>query len=226
IVDALDMREDVQKPTKKLALGTQRKLCFALSMLGNPDIVLLDEPSTGMDSKAKQQMWKVIRSTFKGKEQAAVLTTHFMEEAEAVCDRVAIMVSGQLRYIGSVQHLKSKFGRHYTLELKLEADSGTQQMEILHREILKHFPNACRQESFASLMSYRVPKEDVQSLSQAFFNLGQVKRTFNVEEYSFSQSTLEQVFIELAKEQEEEDNFATMNSTLCWNRRQEDTVAF
>ncbi|KAM5134791.1 cholesterol transporter ABCA5 [Mantella aurantiaca] len=226
IVESLDMSEDRQKPVKKLSAGTQRKLCFALSMLGNPDIVLLDEPSTGMDSKAKQQMWKVIRSTFKGKEQAAVLTTHVMEEAEAVCDRVAIMVSGQLRYIGSVQHLKSKFGRHYSLELKLEADAGTQQMEILHREILKHFPNACRQESFASLMSYKVPKEDVQSLAQAFFNLGQVKRTFNVEEYSFSQSTLEQVFIELAKEQEEEDNFATMNSTLCWNRRQEDTVAF
>ncbi|XP_040186968.1 ATP-binding cassette sub-family A member 5 [Rana temporaria] len=226
IVEALDMRDDRQKPTKKLSAGAQRKLCFALSMLGNPDIVLLDEPSTGMDPKAKQQLWKVIRSAFRGKEQAAVLTTHIMEEAEAVCDRVAVMVSGQLRYIGSVQHLKSKFGRHYSLELKLDADAGTQQMEILHREILKHFPNACRQESFASLMSYKVPKEDVQSLSQAFFNLGQVKRTFNVEEYSFSQSTLEQVFIELAKEQEEEDNFATMNSTLCWNRRQEDSVAF
>ncbi|XP_068119418.1 cholesterol transporter ABCA5 isoform X2 [Hyperolius riggenbachi] len=226
IIDGLDLKEEAQKPTKKLSVGSQRKLCFALSMLGNPEVVLLDEPSTGMDSKAKQQMWKMIRSTFKGKDQAAVLTTHFMEEAEAVCDRVAIMVSGQLRYIGSVQHLKSKFGRHYSLELKLDADSGAQQMEILHREILKHFPNASRQESFASLMSYKVPKEDVQSLSQAFFNLAQVKHTFNVEEYSFSQSSLEQVFIELAKEQEEEDNFATMNSTLCWNRRQEDRVAF
>ncbi|XP_075072972.1 cholesterol transporter ABCA5 [Mixophyes fleayi] len=226
IVETLDLKEHLQKPAKKLSAGIQRKLCFALSMLGNPDIVLLDEPSTGMDSKAKQRMWGLIRSTFKGKEQAAVLTTHFMEEAEAVCDRVAIMVSGQLRYIGSVQHLKSKFGRHYSLELKLDADAGVQQMELVHREILKHFPNACRQESFASLMSYKVPKEDVQSLSEAFFNLEQVKRSFNIEEYSFSQSTLEQVFIELAKEQEEDDNFATMNSTLCWNRRQEDRVAF
>ncbi|XP_077109566.1 cholesterol transporter ABCA5 isoform X1 [Ranitomeya variabilis] len=226
IVETLDMKEDLCKPAKKLSLGSQRKLCFALSMLGNPDVVLLDEPSNGMDSKAKQRMWQVIRSTFKGKEQAAVLTTHFMEEAEAVCDRVAIMVSGELRYIGSVQHLKSKFGRHFSLDLKLDADSGMQQMELLHREVLKHFPNASRQERFASLMSYKVPKSDVQSLSQAFFNLEQVKRSFNVEEYSFSQSTLEQVFIELAKEQEEEDNFATMNSTLCWNRRQEDRVAF
>uniref|UniRef100_A0A8C5QZ00 ATP binding cassette subfamily A member 5 n=1 Tax=Leptobrachium leishanense TaxID=445787 RepID=A0A8C5QZ00_9ANUR len=226
ILDALDLNEQAQKPTKKLSAGNQRKLCFALSMLGNPEIVLLDEPSTGMDSKAKQRMWSVIRATFKGKEQAAVLTTHYMEEAEAVCDRVAIMVSGQLRYIGSVQHLKSKFGRHFSLEMKLEADTGVQKEDLVHKAILQIFPNASRQESFASLLSYKVPKDDVQSLSQTFSKLEQVKHAFCVEEYSFCQSTLEQVFIELAKEQEEEDNVATMNSTLCWERRQEDRVVF
>ncbi|KAM8946763.1 cholesterol transporter ABCA5 [Pelodytes ibericus] len=226
IIDTLDLNEHAQKPAKKLSVGTQRKLCFALSMLGNPEIVLLDEPSTGMDSKAKQRMWKVIRATFKGKDQAAVITTHYMEEAEAVCDRVAIMVSGQLRYIGSVQHLKSKFGRHFSLDMKLEADISVQKAELVHKEILQLFPNASRQESYTSLLSYKVPKEDVQALSQLFSKLEQVKHAFNIEEYSFSQSTLEQVFIELAKEQDEEDNVATMNSTLCWERRQEDRVVF
>ncbi|CAH2291410.1 ATP-binding cassette sub-family A member 5 [Pelobates cultripes] len=226
IIDALDLNEDAQKPVKKLSAGAQRKLCFALSMLGNPDVVLLDEPSNGMDWKAKQRMWRMIRATFKGKEQAAILTTHYMEEAEAVCDRVAIMVAGQLRYIGSVQHLKSKFGRHFSLDMKLDADIGIQKEELVHKEILKIFPNTSRQESFSSILSYKVPKEDIQALSQSFSRLEQVKQTFNVEEYSFSQSSLEQVFIELAKEQEEEDNVATMNSTLCWERRQEDRVVF
>ncbi|KAM4663281.1 cholesterol transporter ABCA5 isoform 1-T2 [Discoglossus pictus] len=226
IIEALDLKEHLQKPAKKLSAGTIRKLCFALSMLGNPDIVLLDEPTTGMDTLAKQRLWKVIRSTFKGKEQAAVITTHYMEEAEAICDRVAIIVSGQLRYIGSVQHLKSKFGRHYSLDMKLETEAGVQKLEHLHKEILEIFPNASRLESFASLLSYKIPKEDVQSLSQSFANLEQVKRTFNIADYSFSQSTLEQVFLELAKEQEEEDNIITMNSTLWWERRQEDTVIF
>ncbi|MEE6526210.1 hypothetical protein FKM82_026691 [Ascaphus truei] len=87
---------------------------------------------------------KSIRATFKSREQAAVLTTHYMEEAEAVCDRVAIMVSGQLRCIGSVQHLKSKFGRDYSLDMKLEAEA--EKLELLHKEIVQIFPNASRQD--------------------------------------------------------------------------------
>ncbi|XP_053563210.1 cholesterol transporter ABCA5 isoform X2 [Bombina bombina] len=226
IVNTLDLKEHLQKPAKKLSAGTVKKLSFALTMLGNPDIVLLDEPSTGMDTFGKQHLWRVIRSTFKGKEQAAVITTHYMDEAEAICDRVAIIVSGQLRYIGSVQHLKSKFGRHFSLDMKLETEAGIQKLELLHKEVLELFPNATRLESFASLLSYKVPKEDVRSLSESFSKLEQVKRAFNIEDYSFSQSTLEQVFLELAKEQEEEDNITTMNSTLWWERRLEDTVVF
>uniref|UniRef100_A0A8C3T9R7 Cholesterol transporter ABCA5 n=1 Tax=Chelydra serpentina TaxID=8475 RepID=A0A8C3T9R7_CHESE len=227
IASALELKDHLQKKTKKLAVGVKRKLCFALSMLGNPQITLLDEPSTGMDPKAKQHMWRAIRAAFKGKERAAILTTHYMEEAEAVCDRVAILVSGQLRCIGSVQHLKSKFGRGYFLEMKLKETAGVQQVEFLHRQILHIFPNASHQESFASILVYKIPKEDVQSLSQSFSKLEEAKHAFNIEEYSFSQATLEQVFVELAKEQEEEDNsFGTLNSTLWWERTQEDRVIF
>ncbi|XP_069055940.1 cholesterol transporter ABCA5 isoform X1 [Pleurodeles waltl] len=227
VTSALDLKEHLQKPSKKLSAGIKRKLCFALSMLGNPHIVLLDEPSTGMDPKAKQQMWRAIRTAFKSKERSAILTTHYMEEADAVCDRVAIMVSGQLRCIGSVQHLKSKFGRKYFLDMKLREVSESQKVELLHREIEHIFPHASRQESFASILSYKIPREDVQSLSLAFSRLEEAKHAFDIEEYSFSQSTLEQVFVEFAKEQEvEEDDFATLNSTLWWERRQEDRVIF
>uniref|UniRef100_A0A8C4VXT6 ATP binding cassette subfamily A member 5 n=1 Tax=Gopherus evgoodei TaxID=1825980 RepID=A0A8C4VXT6_9SAUR len=227
IARALELKTHLQKMTKKLAVGIKRKLCFALSMLGNPQITLLDEPSTGMDPKAKQHIWMAIRAAFKSKERAAILTTHYMEEAEAVCDRVAIMVSGQLRCIGSVQHLKSKFGRGYFLEMKLKETADVQQVEFLRRQILHIFPNASHQESFASILAYKIPKEDVQSLSQSFLKLEEAKHAFNIEEYNFSQATLEQVFMELAKEQEEEDNsFGTLNSTLWWERRQEDRVIF
>lgn len=227
IARALELKTHLQKTTKKLAVGIKRKLCFALSMLGNPQITLLDEPSTGMDPKAKQHIWMAIRAAFKSKERAAILTTHYMEEAEAVCDRVAILVSGQLRCIGSIQHLKSKFGRGYFLEIKLKETADVQQVEFLRRQILHIFPNASHQESFASILAYKIPKEDVQSLSQSFLKLEEAKHAFNIEEYSFSQGTLEQVFVELAKEQEEEDNsFGTLNSTLWWERRQEDRVIF
>ncbi|XP_044528119.1 cholesterol transporter ABCA5 [Gracilinanus agilis] len=227
ITSALDLREHLQKTTKKLPAGIKRKLCFALSMLGTPQITLLDEPSTGMDPKAKQHMWRAIRAAFKNKRRAAILTTHYMEEAEAVCDRVAILVSGQLRCIGTVQHLKSKFGSGYFLEIKLKDWMENLHVEQLQRQIHYIFPNAIRQESFSSIMAYKIPKEDVRSLAQSFSALEEAKHTFHIEEYSFSQATLEQVFVELTKEQEEEDNSCgTLNSTLWWERTQEDRVVF
>ncbi|XP_045426720.1 cholesterol transporter ABCA5 isoform X3 [Pipistrellus kuhlii] len=227
ITNALDLKEHLQKTIKKLPAGIKRKLCFALSMLGNPQITLLDEPSTGMDPKAKQHMWRAIRTAFKNKKRAAILTTHYMEEAEAVCDRVAIMIAGQLRCIGTVQHLKSKFGKGYFLEIKLKDWIENLEIDRLQREIQYIFPNASRQESFSSILAFKIPKEDVQSLSQSFSKLEEAKHTFAIEEYSFSQATLEQVFVELTKEQEEEDNSCgTLNSTLWWERTQEDRVVF
>ncbi|XP_034959956.1 cholesterol transporter ABCA5 isoform X2 [Zootoca vivipara] len=225
VSSALDFKEHLQKRTKKLGAGIKRKLCFALSMLGNPRITLLDEPSTGMDPNAKQHMWKAIRAAFKNKERAAILTTHYMEEAEAVCDRVAFLVSGKLRCIGTVQHLKSKFGRGYFLEMKLRHVPLTEKKEHLQREILRIFPNGSHQESFESILAYKIPKEDVHSLALSFSKLEEAKHAFDVEEYSFSQATLEQVFVELAKEQEEEDSsLGTLNSTLWWQRAQERVV--
>uniref|UniRef100_A0A8C1F0N7 Cholesterol transporter ABCA5 n=1 Tax=Cyprinus carpio carpio TaxID=630221 RepID=A0A8C1F0N7_CYPCA len=194
VVSALELKDHLYKQAKNLSAGLKRKLCFALSMLGNPQIVLLDEPSTGMDPKSKQRMWRAIRAAFKNKQRGALLTTHYMEEAEAVCDRVAIMVSGQLRCIGSIQHLKGKFGRGYSLEINLKEElTGLQQVALLHKEILKIFPHAARQDSFATLMVYKIPMEDVKSLAKSFAQLENAKQNFNFEEYNFSQSTLEQV---------------------------------
>ncbi|XP_057392440.1 cholesterol transporter ABCA5 isoform X3 [Balaenoptera acutorostrata] len=227
ITNALDLKEHLQKTVKKLPAGIKRKLCFALSMLGNPPVTLLDEPSTGMDPKAKQHMWSAIRAAFNNKTRAAILATHCMEEVEAVCDRVAILASGRLRCIGTVQHLKSKFGKGYFLEIKLKEWIENLEVDRLQREIQHIFPNASRQESFSSILAYKIPKEDVQSLSQSFSKLEEAKHTFAIEEYSFSQATLEQVFVELTKEQEEEDNTCgTPNSTLWWERTQEDRVVF
>lgn len=136
-----------------------------------------------------------------------------MAEAEAVCDRVAIMVSGRLRCIGSIQHLKSKFGKNYLLEMKVKA---LEQRESLHLEILRVFPQAARQERFSSVMVYKVPVEDVRPLARAFFMLEKVKQSFDLEEYSLSQSTLEQVFLELSKEQELDDFDEELDPSVRW----------
>ncbi|XP_034050372.1 ATP-binding cassette sub-family A member 5 [Thalassophryne amazonica] len=220
VANALELKEHLGKQAKNLSAGLKRKLCFALSMIGNPEIILLDEPSSGMDPKSKQRMWRAIRAAFKTRQRGAVLTTHYMEEAEAVCDRVAIMVSGELRCIGSIQHLKGKYGRGYSLEVKLREElTGLQQVALLHKQILQIFPHAVRQESFATLMVYKVPMEDVTSLAKCFSQLENAKQTFNFEEYNFSQCTLEQVFLQFTKEQDkEEDEVGSLSTTFQWQR--------
>ncbi|XP_045426725.1 ATP-binding cassette sub-family A member 9 isoform X5 [Pipistrellus kuhlii] len=211
LVEALKLQEELKCPVKALPEGIKRKLCFMLSILGNPPVVLLDEPSTGMDPKGQQQMWQAIRASFNHTERGALLTTHYMAEAEALCDRVAIMVAGRLRCIGSIQHLKSKFGKDYLLEMKVKTLAH---MEPLHSEILRLFPQAARQERYSSLMVYKLPVEDVRPLAQAFFKLEKVKQSFDLEDYSLSQSTLEQVFLELSKEQELENFDDELQSSM------------
>uniref|UniRef100_A0A8C3PX36 ABC transporter domain-containing protein n=1 Tax=Chrysolophus pictus TaxID=9089 RepID=A0A8C3PX36_CHRPC len=157
IVNALELQDYLKKPTRKLPAGITRKLCFAVCMLGNPSVLLLDEPSTAGPQAA---------------ETGAVLTTHYMEEAEAVCDRVAMLVAGQLQCIGSIQYLKNKFGKGYVLEIKVKDPETT---DLLHAEILRIFPSAARQERFPSLLVYKVPMEDALPLSQSFSKLEEGK---------------------------------------------------
>ncbi|KAM6377162.1 LOW QUALITY PROTEIN: ATP-binding cassette sub-family A member 10-like [Pluvialis apricaria] len=219
IVNALQLQDYLKKKTRKLSAGITRKLCFAVSMLGNPAVLLLDEPSTGMDPNGQRRVWNMIRAALKTKETGAILTTHYMEEVEAVCDRVAIMVSGQLRCIGSIQYLKNKFGKGYLLEIKIKDPECT---DLLHAEILRIFPSAARQERFPSLLVYKVPMEDALPLSQSFSKLEEAKRNFNLEEYSFSLNTLAQVFLELSREQEKDNFDLTLDGTFEWKQLQQE----
>ncbi|XP_061000982.1 ATP-binding cassette sub-family A member 6 isoform X2 [Dama dama] len=213
LVDAFKLHEQLNVPAQKLAGGAARKLCSVLSLLGDPPVMLLDEPSAGLDPAEQEQLWQMIQTAIRNTTRGALLTTHSMAEAEAVCDRVAIMVSGRLRCIGSIQHLKNRLGKDYILELKLkEASQGTS----VHTEVLRLFPRAAQQERYASFLAYRLPVQDVQPLSQAFHKLETVKHNFNLEEYSLSQCTLEKVFLELSKEQELGNVDEEVNTTMRW----------
>ncbi|XP_053816341.1 ABC-type organic anion transporter ABCA8-like isoform X2 [Vidua chalybeata] len=219
IVHALQLQDYLNKKVRKLPAGITRKLCVALSLLGNPSVLLLDEPSTGMDPNGQRCVWKTIQDALKSKESGAILSTQYMEEAEAVCDRVAILVSGQLRCIGSIQYLKNKFGNGYLLEIKVKDPEST---DALHAEILKIFPGAARQERFPSLLVYKVPMKDALPLSQSFSKLEEAKRSCSLEEYSFSLNTLTQVFLELCREQEKENFDLTLDGTFDWKQLQQE----
>ena len=110
----MNLGEYAQAHATKLSGGNKRKLSVAMAMIGNPPIVFLDEPSTGMDPKAKRFMWSIIsKISTQRKKSAVILTTHSMEEAEALSTKIGIMVDGKFSCMGSSQHLKSKFGDGY-----------------------------------------------------------------------------------------------------------------
>lgn len=101
--------------------GNKRKLSVALAMIGEPSLVFLDEPSTGMDPMARRFMWEVICDIVTKREKCSlILTTHSMEECEALCSRVGIMVGGVLRCLGSCQRLRSRYGLGYQIEILME----------------------------------------------------------------------------------------------------------
>jgi len=207
-LDALGIREHQNKPGKALSGGTKRKLCFAIAMIGNPQVVLLDEPSTGMDPKTKRFMWDTIGKAFEGTNRGAILTTHYMDEADALCSKIAIMVMGKLKCIGSNQHLKSKFGQGYVLEIKLnqtKSESSDKTLETgLEDFIFRLFGrNIDEPEIFGNRYIYKISRDAVANLSNVFKELESNKKNLSIEEYSFSQSTLEQVFVQFAKEQDE-----------------------
>jgi len=122
----------------RLSGGNKRKLSVAMAMIGNPPIVFLDEPSTGMDPKAKRFMWNIIAkiSTLR-KKSAVILTTHSMEEAEALSTKLGIMVDGQFKCFGSAQHIKNKFGDGYEVEIKIQIPSEGDITELMVRHQLQ-----------------------------------------------------------------------------------------
>jgi ATP-binding cassette subfamily A (ABC1) protein 3 len=97
-------------------------MSVAMAIIGNPPIIFLDEPSTGVDPQAKRFMWNIVsKISTQRKKSAVIITTHSMEEAEALCTKMGIMVNGQFKCFGSSQHIKDKFGTGYEIELKIRS---------------------------------------------------------------------------------------------------------
>jgi len=137
-IQELDLVSYSNKLAGSLSGGNKRKTSVALAMIGEPLLLFLDEPSTGMDPVARRFMWRVIsRIATERKRCSIMLTTHSMEEAEALCTRIGIMVGGRLRCLGSSQHLKSKFGRGYMALFKLNSPPAERIAKTL--ELLKPY---------------------------------------------------------------------------------------
>jgi len=202
----MKIEEHRDKITEHLSGGTRRKVSLAVSLMGWPRLVLLDEPSTGLDPSSKRFLWDTIRASFSGYSRAAILTTHYMEEADALCNRIGIMVNGAIECLGTSSHLKTKYGDGFQLEIKLK-DTGNSEEALnkLKSFITEQYPRTAILESFSDRILYAMPTDSISSPAQVFGPIEQNKDELMIEEYSFSQTTLEQVFLQFAKQQLDAD---------------------
>ncbi|XP_063401544.1 phospholipid-transporting ATPase ABCA1-like [Mytilus trossulus] len=174
--------------------GNKRKLSTAMALIANPSLIFLDEPTTGMDPKARRFLWTCINNIVK-EGRSVVLTSHSMEECEALCDRLSIMVNGRFRCLGSTQHLKNRFGDGYTLLLRISGEEPD--LTSVENFITKTFSSAILKESHYNMLQYQLKSEI--KLSYVFGQIESARQLLNIEDYSVSQTTLDQVFINFAK---------------------------
>lgn len=223
VVRAVGLQSYQTRLAATLSGGNKRKLSLGIALMGNPTVLLLDEPSSGMDVAAKRVMWKTLAGVVAGR--SIVLTTHSMEEADALADRAGIMASRMLT-LGTSDFLRQKHGNFYHVHLLLRSAPHTSAGEIstVKSWIAEHLPEArVDKKSFHGQIRFSIPAssslpsaspasklapvmEDVDrishfpitsSLAIIFSLLERHKHTLGVDFYSVNPTTLDDVFSDI-----------------------------
>jgi len=198
IVEALQLKPFADQKVETYSGGNQRKLCVAISLIGGPQIVFLDEPSAGVDPVARRWMWKFIEENMTGR--TVLLTTHAMDEAEKLCHRIGIMVNGQLRCIGTPEELKCKYVQGYSLECNLkEEKEGEENVVKVKKYIEDTFPGSDILEEQRFLIKFRIPP--VKSVGTLFKIIEADKESLGILKYAISETSLEQVFLSFVEDE-------------------------
>ncbi len=126
-----DLTEHSKKNGAHLSGGMQKKVLFARAMINDPPLLLLDEPTTGLDVRARKELWDLIQR-LKSQEKSIFLTTHYLEEAEQLCDRVIIINQGKLVAQGSPEELRKIIGKPQVLSVELKESPAPEEMNRLN----------------------------------------------------------------------------------------------
>ncbi|CAF3110060.1 unnamed protein product [Rotaria socialis] len=203
----LDTNQNQQ--VQNLSGGNKRKLSASLAFMANPTLIFLDEPTTGLDAAAKRKVWNVIR-TARDAGLTIIMTSHSMEECEALCTKIGIMKAGQFLCLGSLQHLKNRFGNGYVVQVKVSIDK----LNRIKDELESTLPGIKIEDEKNGMLFCHVPvsttpNDHVHTTSHAY-NLANVFEFFNqkkenndIESYSLTQTTLEQIFVSLTSDENE-----------------------
>eukprot|EP01091_Cochliopodium_minus_P007664 TRINITY_DN17556_c0_g1_i1.p1 TRINITY_DN17556_c0_g1~~TRINITY_DN17556_c0_g1_i1.p1 ORF type:complete len:456 (-),score=137.87 TRINITY_DN17556_c0_g1_i1:63-1430(-) len=195
----LDLKEKTTL-AKQLSGGMMRKLSVAIAFTGNPSIVFLDEPTAGIDVLSRKTIWSLLQS--KKKNTTIILTTHYMEEAQSLSDRIAIIKKGNVVAYGNQLELKRKFGAGYYLTMTLGEKAD-------HNEIINFISDFLNDIKVLNKtneqMKIEIPYNLVSVFSSFFPKLDDSLPKLGIKGYGLSMTTLEQIFLKITEENDYED---------------------
>lgn len=207
VMRAVGLEQYADRMAAKLSGGNKRKLSLGIALMGNPSVLLLDEPSSGMDAASKRVMWRTLESVVPGR--SLVLTTHSMEEADALATRAGI-ISGKMLALGTTEYLRRKHGDAYYVHLvhRHAPHASDNDMQRIRDWVLQNFPSAdIENKVYAGQLrfSFRTrdsPTQDDEisngsGISSLFTFLEKNKSDLQIEYYSVSRATLDQVFLNI-----------------------------
>ncbi|XP_042011440.1 ABC transporter A family member 2-like [Salvia splendens] len=202
--------------------GMRRRLSVAIALIGEPKLVIMDEPTTGMDPITRRHVWDVIEGAKRGR--AIILTTHSMEEADILGDRIGIMAKGRLRCIGTSIRLKSQFGTGFIANISFvgdvssppdQADTLNNSQHVAVKEFFESHLDVTPKEESKSFLTFVIPHEKEKLLKNFFTELQEREKEFGIADIQLGLTTLEEVFLNIAKQAEletaaAEGTFATL----------------
>jgi ABC-2 type transport system ATP-binding protein len=196
VLEQLQLTEKADSWVGKLSGGQRQRLAVATALVGNPKILFLDEPTTGLDPQSRRQLWDIIRA-FQRKGGTVLLTTHYMDEAERLCDRLAIVDHGQIIAEGSPSDLIERLGGHHVVEFSVGNGSDGHSAETWN--VLPGVESVRSEEGVCSL-TVREPHLTIPALLDAVRNQGS-----ELLHLTTRQASLEDVFVKLTGRHMRED---------------------
>ncbi|KAI1194371.1 hypothetical protein F5X97DRAFT_279436 [Nemania serpens] len=227
VIRAVGLEAFATRMAHALSGGNKRKLSLGIALMGNPSVVLLDEPSSGLDAAAKRIMWKTLASIVPGR--SILLTTHSMEEADALASRAGILAKRMLA-MGTIDNLRERFGDaiHVHLVSKSAPHSTDEEMERMRDWILKAIPGAdVEMKTYHGQMRFSVPSASIagretasgSAVGRLVIMLEEQKEALGIEHYSCTPTTLDQVFLTIVgRHNVQEEGYAVKEKKSWWKK--------
>lgn len=201
----VDVYHHRNKVAEKLSGGSRRKLSVAIALIGGSQFVLLDEPTAGMDLSARRKLWNMLKN-YKNN-RIIILTTHYMDEADILGDRIGIMTGGQLICLGSSLFLKNRFGVGYNLTMVKKSKDPNREVEPYLKGNLGE--SVKKLSEVSSEITFQIPNALSANFKDFFGRFDGELEKLGIRSYGISVTTLEEVFLKVGhgddstKDQEE-----------------------